>query len=248
MRSRLIAIITMAAVLVGLMASTSVRAAVVPAVSAGDLTVTEPSGRNGSASVELPIVLDQVAAGPVTVAWRTVAGTAGPNDLVAASGVATIAAGAQAAGIPLSILADRATEPTETFTVELTSATGATIEDAIGVVAIRDASTGLAVADVSVVEPDSGSAAIDVSVTVPSAPAKAVTFSWQLRSGTGTVGSDAVAASGTGTDPEGRPLDEPPDPRPRRRRGRARRDRRDRRQLRQERRPGRWDRHDHAAQ
>ena len=122
---------------------------------------------------------------------------------MAASGVATITAGAQATGVPLAILADRATEPTETFTVELTSATGATIEDPTGVVTVRDASTGLAVGDASVVEPDSGSAEIGVGVTVASAPAKPVTFSWLLRSGTGTVGSDAVAASGTGTIPKG---------------------------------------------
>jgi hypothetical protein len=203
LRTRIVAIIALATLLVALTASAAVRAAISPEVSAGDVTVTEPSGRNGSAPVELPIVLDQAATGAVTVAWRTVAGSAGSGDFTAASGVATIAAGAQAAGIPLSILADRDTEPTESFTVELTSATGATIAGAPGRVTVRDASTGLAVADVSLVEPDSGSAEVGVSVTVPSAPAKPVTFDWQLRSGTGTVGSDAVAASGTGTIPKG---------------------------------------------
>jgi hypothetical protein len=199
LRNRFAAAVAVATLVLGLTASASVRAAVTPAVSAGDLAVTEPSGRNGSAPVELPIILDQAAAGPVSVAWRTVAGTAGTSDFVAASGIATIPAGAQGAGIPLSILADRTTEPTETFTVQLTSATGATIAGQNGLVTIRDASTGLAVADVSVIEPDAGTAEIGVGITVPSAPAKAVTFSWLLRSGTGTVGSDAVAASGTGT-------------------------------------------------
>jgi hypothetical protein len=180
-------------------ATGSAVAAGLPVVTPADLVVTEPTGRNGAAPVELPLVLDAPGATAVSVGWRVVAGTAGASDVTMAAGTATIPAGAQGASIPLSILADRTAEPTESFSVELTSASGASIGDAAARVDIRDASTGLAVGDVALVEPDAGGADVAVSITVPSAPAKAVTFSWLLRSGTGTVGSDAVAASGTGT-------------------------------------------------
>ena len=55
----------------------------------------------------------------------------------------------------------------------------------------------------TVLEPDAGGVDVPISVTVPSAPSKPVTFAWQLRAGTASIGSDVVAASGSGVIPKG---------------------------------------------
>jgi hypothetical protein len=174
-----------------------------PTIHVADVVVTEPSGRNGIATVAVPVVLDSAPTSAVLVSWRTVAGSAGPSDVVITSGSFQINAGSQGGGVPIDIRADRTAESTESFTLELTSVSGAVIADGIGRIDIRDAATGLAVADVTVMEPDAGGVDITIPITVPSAPSKAVSFAWQLRSGTATVGSDVVAASGSGVIPKG---------------------------------------------
>jgi hypothetical protein len=135
----------------------------------------------------------------VTVDWQTVANTATTADFVNASGTLTIAANAPGGTIAIEILADKTTEPVETFTVELTRATGATIADGAGTVSIRPATTGLALGDVVVTEPDAGTFSVGVAATLGASTNRDVTFAWQLRSGTGTVDQDAPPASGTST-------------------------------------------------
>jgi hypothetical protein len=178
---------------------TGVASAALPSLDVADVVVTEPSGRSGTATIVVPLVLGAPAPGPVTVSYRTVAGSAGTSDFVAASGTLTLPAGSQGGGLSLGVRADRTSEAIEHFMVELTGVTGALTADGTGRVDIRDAATGLAVADLTVMEPDAGAVDLGVTVTVPSAPSKPVTFAWQLRSGTATVGSDVVATSGTGT-------------------------------------------------
>ena len=197
MRARSTAVIALVALLLSML-PTTVAGAPSPTISLADLVVTEPSGRSGVAPIALPVVLDVAPAGPVVVSWRTVTGSAGASDFVAASGSFTINAGSQGGGLPLDIRADRTAEPTESFTVELTAVTGAAIGDGVGRVDIRDASTGLAVADATVLEPDAGGVDLTIPVTVPSAPNKPVTFTWELRAGTASIGSDVVAATGSG--------------------------------------------------
>lgn len=172
-------------------------------VSLGDVSVAEPSNKNGTVAVEVPVSVHGGAAGAITVAWRTVAETAGTADFVAASGSITIPSGAAGGAIPVQIRADRVSEGTETFRVEATSISGATLADAVGRVTIRPSSAGLSIGDVTVTEPDAGLLQVAIPATLGGPPNKAVSFGWQLRSGSGTVGSDVVAASGTGTIPKG---------------------------------------------
>ena len=106
--------------------------------------------------------------------------------------------------IAVDIRADRDAEPAETFSVQITSVSGATAADGVGLVTIRPTATGLSLGDVVVTEPDSGTARRSrVPATLGGPANKVVSFGWQLRSGSATVGSDAPAASGTGTIPKG---------------------------------------------
>ncbi|HET9345901.1 MAG TPA: Calx-beta domain-containing protein, partial [Candidatus Limnocylindrales bacterium] len=172
-------------------------------VSIGDVSVTEPSTRNGTVGIELPITVHGGAASTVTVGWETVGGSAGLTDYVNASGSLVIPAGAAGGAIAVDIRTDRESEPAETFTVQITSVSGASAADPSGQVTIRPTASGLSVGDVVVVEPDGGLLGVAFPATLGGPANKAVSFGWQLRSGTGTVGVDAPAASGTGTVPKG---------------------------------------------
>ena len=63
-------------------------------VSIGDVSVTEPSTRNGTVGIELPVTVHGGAASTVTVGWETVGGSAGLTDYVNASGSLVIPASA----------------------------------------------------------------------------------------------------------------------------------------------------------
>jgi hypothetical protein len=169
------------------------------AASIGDVAVAEPGGKSGTIRVQLPVTLNPAASGPVSIAWQTVPGSAGTADFVAASGTLTLPAGSVGGPIEVQVKADRRTESTESFSVALTSASGASIADGSGTVSILVPGNGLNVGDVALVEPDSGALAIGIPVTLTTSANKAVTFGWQLQSATGTVGEDAPAASGTAT-------------------------------------------------
>ena len=199
---RLPAVLLLAALAAGLV-PTAVIAATTPMLYAGDATIAEPAERTGTVAVEVPVTLAPPAAGSVSVNWRTVAGTAGSSDFLASSGVLTIPAGTHGGSIVVHVRADRVAEGAESFAVELTSAAGATLGHASGTVTIVPAGAGLALGDTTLTEPDGGTQTIGVAATLAAAAKKDVTFGWQLRSATGTVGSDAPAASGTAVIPRG---------------------------------------------
>jgi hypothetical protein len=168
-------------------------------VSVGDVRVAEPAVRTGTVKVEVPITVHPAAATSLSLAWRTVAGTASAADFTTASGTLAVAAGAAGGAIEVQVRADKLIEGIEWFSIEVTSAPGAVLADASGDVTIAPSAAGLSLGDVTVTEPDGGSLQIAVPATLGSAAPKAVSIGWQLRSGTGTVGEDAPAASGTAT-------------------------------------------------
>ena len=70
----------------------------------------------------------------MSVAWRTVAGTAlTPSDFVVRSGMAVIPTGATRVTITIRVVPDARPEPDEHFTVRLSAPTGATIVHARGI-------------------------------------------------------------------------------------------------------------------
>ena len=244
MRRRLASLFVVALLGLSALPTSGAQAAALPEVSLGDLVVTEPSGRSGTATVALAIALNVPPTSAVVVGWRTVAGSAGTADFVANSGSLTINAGSQGGGISLGVRADRASEPLESFTVELTSVTGATITDGVGRVDIRDAATGLAVSDVTVWS------RMRAGSTWPS-PSR---FRARPRSPSHSPGSSGPARHrrerrgeriGLGGDPKGRAVVDPIRARQRRHHRRNRREPRDRRRLGQERRARRRHRPDH---
>ena len=103
--------------------------AALPTVSIGNVSIVE--GNVGTSVMNFPITLSAPApAGGVTITYSTVDGTAtaGSGDYVSViNGSATIAAGLMSGFLPVTINGDTAIEANETFTVQMISATNATL-------------------------------------------------------------------------------------------------------------------------
>ena len=132
---------------------------VVPAISIDNQTVTEGGTANFTVS------LDQATTQTVTVNFATANNTAtAPGDYTAASGTLTFAPGVLTQPVSVSTNTDNLVEGTETFAVNLSNATNATIADAIGVGTILDGTTPAPT--VTALNPTHGLAAGGNSVTI----------------------------------------------------------------------------------
>jgi len=89
-------------------------------------------------------------------------------------------------------------EPDQTFTVNLSSPTNATISDAQGAgTIVNDDSAALGINDVSVTEGNSGTTTATFTVTLSPTSTQTVTVAYATADGTATAGSDYLANSGT---------------------------------------------------
>ncbi len=113
-----------------------------PTVSIADATVTE--GNAGSVNAVFTVSLSAASTQTVTVQYATANGTAtAGSDYTPASGTVTFAPGELSKAVSVAVLGDTAVEPTETFVVNLSNATNATIGDGQGVGTItNDDTTG----------------------------------------------------------------------------------------------------------
>lgn len=103
-----------------------------PALSIADLAVAEGNGEH--AHFMFAVTLDKAATGPVTVAYSTANGTAtAGSDYVASNGTLTFAAGETSKTVHVDIIGDTVFEASETFTIKLSNASGATLADATAV-------------------------------------------------------------------------------------------------------------------
>ena len=107
----------------------------VPTLSIADGSVLE--GKKGTRRLHLNVTLSWSSSDVVTVGYATAAGTALANsDYTATSGTLTFLPGQTSGTISISIKGDREREPNETFTVQLSSAVGATLDDGVATATI----------------------------------------------------------------------------------------------------------------
>jgi Zn-dependent metalloprotease len=115
------------------------------ALSVADAAVLE--GNAGNASTSVTVSLSSPETAPVTVDFATADNTAtvANNDYVAVSGTLTFAPGQTTRTVTVSAVGDTTLEPSESFFVNLTNASGAGIGDGQGAVTIinDDGGTGL---------------------------------------------------------------------------------------------------------
>jgi hypothetical protein len=163
-----------------------------------DVTVTE--GNTGTVNAVFTVTLSTVSGQAVTVNYATANGTAvAPADYTATSGTLTFAAGVTTQSITVPVVGDTLDEANETFVVNLSGATNATIADSqgVGTITDNDATPSLVINNVSVTEGNTGTQNAVFTVTLSAASGQTVTVNYATANGTATAGSDYVARSGT---------------------------------------------------
>jgi hypothetical protein len=173
-----------------------------PSLRINDVNVTE--GNTGAALADFVVTLSVASTEVITIAYATGNGTgAAGSDFSSTSGIVTFAPGETSQTITVPVIGDRLAEPNETFVVNLSSPTNATIADGQGVGTILDDEPRISVNDVTVTEGNTGSVNAVFTVTLSHASDEAVTVAFATANGTAGAGSDYTAASGNVTVPAG---------------------------------------------
>jgi probable HAF family extracellular repeat protein len=172
-----------------------------PLVTISDATVSE--GNSGTRNAVFSVNLSPASTETVSVTFATANGsaTAGPPqaDYQANSGTVSFAPGETSKTITVLVNGDRMAEPNETFFINLSGATNATIADGQGVGTIIDDEPRVSISDVSKSEGKKGKTTLFVfTVTLSAAYDQPVTMSFRTTDGTATTGdNDYVAKTGT---------------------------------------------------
>src|SRR5262249_21640464 len=150
-----------------------------PAFAVNDVTVTE--GNAGTTSAVFTVSLTGATALPATVSFATADATAlAPGDYTQTSGTLTFAPGTTSQQITVPVVGDTLSEPTETFTVNLSNPTGATIADGqgIGTILDNDGTPALSIGDATLTEGNAGTTSAVFTVSLTTASAQPITVSY----------------------------------------------------------------------
>ncbi len=181
-----------------------------PSLSINDASVAE--GDNGTTNATFTLSLSAASGQIVTVNYATADGTAtAGSDYQTATGTVTFNPGETTQTVSIPVNGDTTFEPNETFFVNLTTPTNATIADnqGQGTITNDDAAPpvpAFLINDVSIAEGNSGTKTLDFTVSVSMNPAQAVSVDYATADGTATAPTDYQAASGTVTFNPGDPL------------------------------------------
>ena len=181
-------------------------AAVVPQLSIANGTLAE--GNAGKSQMVFTVTLSQAATGPVSVGYTTGNGTGiAGQDYASVVGTLTFAAGETAKTVNVDILGDTLVETNETFTLSLSSPTGATIArgQATGTIVNDDIDTqpatlpAISIADLSTREGNGEHNHFMFVVTLDKASSVPVTVQYKTVDGSAAGGVDYAASTGTVT-------------------------------------------------
>ena len=168
-------------------------------LSVGDVTATEGSSPQVEVRLSGPVPVGSQVTAKLTVAGVTA--TSGADFAPVPTQTLTFAAGVQTLFVPLSFLADSAHELDETFSLKLSSASGARVADAGGVATIVDAQGPIhaSVGDAWAAEGTSGASPLPFVVTLSDAPVagQVVTVTVKSANSTAKAGTDYVALPST---------------------------------------------------
>lgn len=171
----------------------------VPAISIND--VSRKEGNNGTTSFAFTLTRTGNLNGISTVRWATADGTAelAKNDYRAASGTVTFGRGVATKKITVLVNGDKIPSSDETFIVNLTQPTNASIADGTGVGTIVNddvPSPKISINDVSVAEGNAGLTAMTFRVSLDIASTSAITVKFNTSAGTANPGGDFTATTG----------------------------------------------------
>jgi hypothetical protein len=169
-----------------------------PSITIGDVGVME--GNAGTRAATFTVNLSAASALPVTVAYATANDSASAgSDYQTAAGTLTFGPGDTSKTVTVTVIGDRVAEPTETFVVNLSGPTNATIADGQGVGTILDNEPRVRVGDVTRKEGRKGQTTLFVfTVSLSAAYDQPVTVSFHTADGTARArDGDYVARAGT---------------------------------------------------
>jgi chitinase len=165
------------------------------------VVVTDVSGLEAGGSLTFDVLLTRATVGTVTTDYTTTDGTAlAGSDFTAKSGTLTFAPGDTSKLFPVTIIDDSLAEDDETFTLNLSNATGGiAIVDpqGVGTIVNDDPDPIVSVANASVMEGDIGTTTLSLPVTLSGTSGREVDVDYATSYGTATAGSDYTATSGT---------------------------------------------------
>ena len=157
-------------------------------------------GNSGTVNATFTLSLSAPSSQAVGVSYATAAGSAtAPGDFTSRSGSLSFPPFATTLPLSITVNGDTLSEANETFVVNLSGASGATIADAQGTATIvnDDALPALSIGDVSVTEGNSGSLNATFTVTLSPASGQAVSVAYATANVTALAGSDYTTTSGT---------------------------------------------------
>ncbi|EAZ90656.1 beta strand repeat-containing protein [Crocosphaera chwakensis] len=164
--------------------------------------VTLAEGDNGTQQFVFSVTLSNNISGGASVDFDTANGTAttADNDYSATSGTLNFVGNAgETQTITVNVNGDTEVELNETFFVNLSNASGATIADGQGTgTIVNDDSASLSISDVTLVEGNNGTQLFTFTVTLDEAVDTGFTVDYATANGTAsTVDNDYTATSGT---------------------------------------------------
>jgi len=172
-----------------------------PAISINDVSVTE--GDAGTVLATFTVSLTNASKQVITVDYETADGTASaPNgDYVAVTPAQTVTfnpGDPLSQAVSITVNGDTITEADETFFVNLTNGSNATIADVQGQGTIEndDDAPAISINDVSVTESDAGTVLATFTVSLTNASKQVVTVDYETADGTASASNgDYVAVS-----------------------------------------------------
>ncbi len=172
-----------------------------PTLSINDVTVTE--GDSGTTNAVFTVNLSAASTQTVSVNYATANGTAtAGSDYTATSNTLSFAPGQTSKTISVPIVGNTLAEGSESFTLNLSNPTNATISDAQAVGTIIDNDLAsvlpqLSINDVTLTEGDNGTTNAVFTVNLSTVSTQAINVSYATANGTATAGSDYTATSNT---------------------------------------------------
>ncbi len=156
------------------------------------LSIDDASAAEGN-SISFTITLSEAGTSTITTQYATSsAGSASANDFSARSGTLSFSAGQTSKTVSVPTIEDSAVEPNETFYLDLSSPSGATIADSRGVGTItNDDIPSLSIGDAAATE----GSAVSFIVTLNSAASSTVSVRYSTAENTARS-SDFTASSG----------------------------------------------------
>lgn len=169
----------------------------VPALTIANATVTE--GNAGTVNAVFTVTLSGTSAEAVSFDYATANGSAAaPADFQASNGSLSFAPGETVKQVVVQVVSDTVAEFNESFGVNVSNVTGATISDGVALGSITDDDTPtISVANATVTEGNSGTTNAVFAVTLSSMSSQIISMSYATANGSATAPSDYQSTSGT---------------------------------------------------